>query len=213
MARLELTVNDLRNLESRIRDKSADIAIVGLGYVGLPLALAFAEAGFNVSGVDADKARVNKITRGVSYLLDIESARLKKAVTKGKLKATTSQSVLRRADTIIICVPTPLTKTKEPDLTYIVSATNDIARFLRLGHLVILESTTYPARHVKWCCRFWSQPGSKWDWIISSLSHRSASIRAAANLRLKTHLKSLEAWTPLPPNLPLCSTGMFREGA
>jgi len=144
MARLELTVNDLRNLESRIRDKSADIAIVGLGYVGLPLALAFAEAGFNVSGVDADKARVNKITRGVSYLLDIESARLKKAVTKGKLKATTSQSVLRRADTIIICVPTPLTKTKEPDLTYIVSATNDIARFLRLGHLVILESTTYP---------------------------------------------------------------------
>jgi len=112
--------------------------------VGLPLALAFAEAGFNVTGVDADKGRVNKITRGVSYLLDIESARLKKAVTKGRLKATTSQSALRRADTIIICVPTPLTKTKEPDLTYIVSATNDIARFLRLGHLVILESTTYP---------------------------------------------------------------------
>ncbi len=144
MARRELTVNDLRNLESRIRDKSADIGVVGLGYVGLPLALAFAEAGFNVTGVDADQGRVNKITRGVSYLLDIESARLKKAVTKGRLKATISQSALRRADTIIICVPTPLTKTKEPDLTYIVSATNDIARFLRLGHLVILESTTYP---------------------------------------------------------------------
>ncbi len=144
MARPELTVNDLRNLESRIRDKSADIGVVGLGYVGLPLALAFAEAGFNVTGVDADKGRVNKITRGVSYLLDIESARLKRAVTKGRLKATISQSALRRADTIIICVPTPLTKTKEPDLTYIVSATNDIARFLRLGHLVILESTTYP---------------------------------------------------------------------
>ena len=144
MARPELTVNDLRNLESRIRDKSADIGVVGLGYVGLPLALAFAEAGFNVTGIDSDKSRVNKIVRGTSYLLDIESARLKKAVSSGRLKATTSQSALRRVDTIIICVPTPLTKTKEPDLTYIVSATNDIARFLRLGHLVILESTTYP---------------------------------------------------------------------
>jgi len=144
MARPELTVNDLRNLESRIRDKSADIGVVGLGYVGLPLALAFAEAGFNVTGIDSDKGRVNKIMRGTSYLLDIESARLKKAVASGRLKATISQSNLRRVDTIIICVPTPLTKTKEPDLTYIVSATNDIARFLRLGHLVILESTTYP---------------------------------------------------------------------
>jgi UDP-N-acetyl-D-glucosamine dehydrogenase len=144
MARPELTVDDLRNLESRIRDKSADIGVVGLGYVGLPLALAFAEAGFNVTGIDSDKSRVNKIIRGTSYLLDIESVRLKKAVSNGRLKATTSQSALRRVDTIIICVPTPLTKTKEPDLTYIVSATNDIARFLRLGHLVILESTTYP---------------------------------------------------------------------
>lgn len=144
MARPELSVNDLRNLESRIRDKSADIGVVGLGYVGLPLALAFAEAGFSVTGIDADKGRVNKIVRGISYLLDIESPRLKKAVASGRLKATTSQSALRRVDTIIICVPTPLTKTKEPDLTYIVGATNDIARFLRLGHLVILESTTYP---------------------------------------------------------------------
>jgi len=144
MARPELTVNDLRNLEGRIRDKSADIGVVGLGYVGLPLALAFAEAGFNVTGIDTEKSRVNKIMRGTSYLLDIESARLKKAVVTGRLKATISQSALRRVDTIIICVPTPLTKTKEPDLTYIVSATNDIARFLRLGHLVILESTTYP---------------------------------------------------------------------
>jgi len=144
MARPELSVNDLRNLESRIRDKSADIGVVGLGYVGLPLALAFAETGFSVTGIDADKGRVNKIIRGISYLLDIESPRLKKAVASGRLKATTSQSALRRVDTIIICVPTPLTKTKEPDLTYIVGATNDIARFLRLGHLVILESTTYP---------------------------------------------------------------------
>ena len=144
MASAELTANDLRNIETRIKDKSAEIGIVGLGYVGLPLALAFAESGFSVTGIDADKEKVNKITRGTSYLLDIDSPRLKKAVTSGKLKATTSQSALRRVDTIIICVPTPLTKTKEPDLTYIVNATNEIARFLRLGHLVILESTTYP---------------------------------------------------------------------
>jgi UDP-N-acetyl-D-glucosamine dehydrogenase len=144
MAGAELTVNDLRNIENRIKDKSAEIGIVGLGYVGLPLALAFAECGFSVTGIDSDKERVNKITKGVSYLLDIDSPRLKKAVTSGKLKATTNQGVLRRVDTIIICVPTPLTKTKEPDLTYIVNATNEIARYLRLGHLVILESTTYP---------------------------------------------------------------------
>lgn len=144
MAGAELTANDLRNIENRIKDKSADIGIVGLGYVGLPLALAFAEAGFTVTGIDADKSRVSKISRGISYLLDIDSARLKKVMASGKLKATTSQSALRRSDAIIICVPTPLTKTKEPDLAYIVSASNDIARFLRLGHLVILESTTYP---------------------------------------------------------------------
>ncbi|MBN1375976.1 MAG: nucleotide sugar dehydrogenase [Dehalococcoidia bacterium] len=144
MARAELTVNDLRNLENKIKDKSAEIGIVGLGYVGLPLALAFVEAGFSVTGMDSDKTRINKISRGVSYLLDIESPRLKKTVASGKLKATVSPSAMRRVDIIIICVPTPLTRTKEPDMTYIVSATNEIARYLRLGHLIILESTTYP---------------------------------------------------------------------
>lgn len=144
MSAAELTANDLRNIENKIKDKSAEIGIVGLGYVGLPLALAFAECGFNVTGIDSDKERVNKIGKGVSYLLDIASPRLKKAVAGGKLKATTNQRALRRVDAIIICVPTPLTRTKEPDLTYIINAANDIARYLRLGHLVILESTTYP---------------------------------------------------------------------
>ncbi len=144
MAKETLDILNFKNLENRIKKKTAVIGIVGLGYVGLPLALAFAEAGFNVTGIDSDKGRVNKIIRGISYLLDIDSPRLKKAVASGRLKATTSRSDLRRVDTIIICVPTPLTRTKEPDLTYIVSATNDIARYLRLDHLVILESTTYP---------------------------------------------------------------------
>jgi len=144
MAGVELSVNDLRNIENRIKDKSAEIGIVGLGYVGLPLALAFAEAGFNITGIDTEEGRVNRINRGISYLLDIESDRLKKWVSSGKLKATTKSSVMRRVDVIIICVPTPLTKTKEPDLTYIINATNEIARYLRLGQLIILESTTYP---------------------------------------------------------------------
>lgn len=135
---------NLKDLENRIRKKSAAIGVVGLGYVGLPLALAFAEAGFKVFGVDPDQKKVNKINRGVSYLLDIQSEQLKKLVKDGSLKVTSEGTTLRMAEAIIICVPTPLTKTKEPDLTYIVAATNQIARYLRAGHLVILESTTYP---------------------------------------------------------------------
>lgn len=139
----EVAIN-LKGLESRIPKKTAVIAVVGLGYVGLPLALAFAEAGFKVLGIDSDRKRVNKINRGVSYLLDIQSERLKKLAKTGSLKATSEGATLRMAEAIIICVPTPLTKSKEPDLTYIIEATNRIAKYLRAGHLVILESTTYP---------------------------------------------------------------------
>ena len=133
MRTVELTDKDLRNLENKIKNKTAEIGVVGLGYVGLPLALAFAEAGFYVTGIDTEKSRVNKITRGISYLLDIESPRLKKAVRSGHLKTTTSQSVLRRMDRIIICVPTPLTKTKEPDLTYIINAGNEMSAVPPVG--------------------------------------------------------------------------------
>lgn len=144
MSKNSVNVLNLKDLENRIRKKSAVVSVVGLGYVGLPLALAFAEAGFKVFGVDSDRKKVNKINRGMSYLLDVQSERLKKPVADGLLKATLEGTALRLADVIIICVPTPLTKTKEPDLTYIIEATNQIARYLRAGHLVILESTTYP---------------------------------------------------------------------
>lgn len=144
MSKNSVDVLNLKNLENRIRKKSAVIGVVGLGYVGLPLALAFAEAGFKVFGVDSDQKKVNKINRGMSYLLDIQSERLKKLVTDGLLKATSGGTALRMSDVVIICVPTPLTKTKEPDLTYIKEATNQTAKYLRTGHLVILESTTYP---------------------------------------------------------------------
>jgi len=144
MAKETLDVLNFKNLENRIKKKSAVIGIVGLGYVGLPLALAFAEAGFKVLGIDYDQQKVKKLSRGVSYLLDIESKQLKKPVADGLLSATTEGSALRRSDIIIICVPTPLTKTKDPDLTYIVEAANLIARYLRSGQMVIMESTTYP---------------------------------------------------------------------
>ncbi len=144
MKKKSLEFDDLKILENKIKNKTAEIGVVGLGYVGLPLALAFAEAGFSVTGFDSEQDRANKINRGISYLLDIDEKRLKKIVSGGLFKATTSKSDLGRVDVIIICVPTPLTRTKEPDLTYIIDATRDIFRFLRRGHLVILESTTYP---------------------------------------------------------------------
>ncbi|MDD5312079.1 MAG: nucleotide sugar dehydrogenase [Dehalococcoidia bacterium] len=137
-------VLNYKNLAAKIEKKSAVIGVVGLGYVGLPLAVAFAEANFHVTGIDADPQKVSKLNKGISYLLDIESERLKATVKSGFLKATTEGSALRRADAIIICVPTPLTKTKEPDLSFIVEAANLIARYVRSGQLVILESTTYP---------------------------------------------------------------------
>jgi len=138
----EISISE--KLLRKIKGKSAAIGIVGLGYVGLPLALAFAKAGFNVNGIDVDPKKINNINRGISYLLDVKSEQLKKAVSAGKLKATSQSKTLGTVDVIIICVPTTLTSTKEPDLTYINVATNQIAKYLRKGQLVILESTTYP---------------------------------------------------------------------
>lgn len=144
MSKDSVIAPNLKDLENRIQKKSATLSVVGLGYVGLPLALAFAEAGFKVLGIDSDRKKVYKINRGISYLLDIQPERLKKLATDGVFKATSEAITLQMADITIICVPTPLTKTKDTDLTYIIEATNHVARYLRAGHLVILESTTYP---------------------------------------------------------------------
>ena len=131
-------------ITDKIKDKSTKIGIVGLGYVGLPLAVAFAEAGFNVVGIDVDKEKIKQINAGISYLLDIESPRLSKVVSSGLLRATTGNIAISMVDIVIICVPTPLTKTKEPDLSYIIEATKKVASHLHIGQLIILESTTYP---------------------------------------------------------------------
>ncbi len=121
-----------------------DVAIVGAGYVGVPLAHVFAEAGRSVLLVDADPARVEKLNRGESYIEDVPSETLKRLVGERGLRATTDYDDLREADAILIALPTPLSRQREPDLTIVLAATEQIATRLRPGHLVVLESTTYP---------------------------------------------------------------------
>jgi UDP-N-acetyl-D-glucosamine dehydrogenase len=122
----------------------AHIAIIGAGYVGLPLAVAFAEAGHAVLCVEPDAGRVARINAGDSYIKDVESAALARLAGDGLLRATTDYAEVAACDDVIVCVPTPLTENREPDLSYITGATESIAPHLRRGHLVVLESTTYP---------------------------------------------------------------------
>jgi UDP-N-acetyl-D-glucosamine dehydrogenase len=128
----------------RIRSKQARIGVIGLGYVGLPLAVEFARAGFEVTGFDVDAVKTAQVCAGKSYIPDVAEADLAAAVRAGKLRATSDMSQLGAMDAIDICVPTPLRKTKDPDLSYVVLAVEAVAATLRRGQLVILESTTYP---------------------------------------------------------------------
>jgi UDP-N-acetyl-D-glucosamine dehydrogenase len=131
-------------LEEKIRTRTARVGIVGLGYVGLPLAVEFAKAGFHVTGIDVSGEKTRRVNHGDSYVGDISSATLGPLVDSGKLRATTDFSVVQELDTINICVPTPLRKTKDPDMSFIVSSCQEIAKHFHPGTLVILESTTYP---------------------------------------------------------------------
>jgi len=131
-------------LSGKISARTARVGIVGLGYVGLPLAVEFAKAGFTVTGIDLVESKVARVNAGDSYVQDIAQKDVAALVESGKLIATTDFSVISELDTINICVPTPLRKTKDPDMSYIVSACQEIARFFHPGMLAILESTTYP---------------------------------------------------------------------
>jgi len=134
----------LLRLEEKIRDKSAIVGIVGIGYVGLPLAVAFAMAGFKVLGFDIRQKNVDSVNRGNSYIADVSDDSLSSVVTRKLLEATTDQSRIGEVDAICICVPTPLTATKDPDLSYVIHESEAISKYLRSGQLVVLESTTYP---------------------------------------------------------------------
>ena len=124
--------------------KISQVAIIGLGYVGLPLAATFAEAGVNVLGLDAIQGKVNQVNAGTSYIEDVPSERLGPLVASGHIRATTAWDEVRAADAVIICLPTPLTGHREPDLSAVLGACESLAERLRPGHLVVLESTTYP---------------------------------------------------------------------
>ena len=134
----------MQELIDKIERRTARCGVIGLGYVGLPLALEFSRVGFRVVGIDLDEGKVQAIRDGRSYIVDVSDEEIARPVREGKFSATTDFSVISELDTINICVPTPLRKTKDPDLTYVVSAVNEIRKYLRPGQLVILESTTYP---------------------------------------------------------------------
>ena len=131
-------------LEKQLEAKEAVIAVMGLGYVGLPLATVFAKAGFKVIGIDPIAEKVEMINRGESYVLDVPTEEVKELVEAGKLKATSDFGVLKEVEAVSICVPTPLRKTGDPDLSYIISAAEELAPHVHRGMVIVLESSTYP---------------------------------------------------------------------
>jgi UDP-N-acetyl-D-glucosamine dehydrogenase len=131
-------------LLDKIRSRKARTGVIGLGYVGLPLAIEFAHAGFRAVGIDVDQRKVDAVNAGQSYIVDTASEEIASLTATGRLAATNDFAVIAECDTINICVPTPLRKTKDPDMTFILAAVAEIKKYLRPGQLVILESTTYP---------------------------------------------------------------------
>lgn len=134
----------MEELKRKIENKRAKIGVIGLGYVGLPLAVEFSLAGFNVIGFDVDYEKIEKINNGLSYIPDVETSEIASLVEKRKLVATDDFSHIASLDVIFICVPTPFTKAKAPDISYIISATRSIKEHLKKDKLIILQSTTYP---------------------------------------------------------------------
>ena len=132
------------NLIKKIDDRSAKIGVIGLGYVGLPLAMEFTNAGYNVTGIDINQNKINSLNDGKNYINDINNESLKNAVKKGSLKGTNDFSIVEKLDAISICVPTPLNKEKNPDISFIVSVMDKIKNYLHPHMIIILESTTYP---------------------------------------------------------------------
>jgi UDP-N-acetyl-D-glucosamine dehydrogenase len=146
-----------------ITDKKARVGVIGLGYVGLPLVVEYAASGFEGIGFEVDETKADKINQGDSYIGDVPSGRVKELVSQKKLSATVNFDRLADCDAIIICVPTPLRKTKEPDVSYILAAAEEIKKRLRRGHLVILESTTYPGTTDEVLLPMFEETGLKLD--------------------------------------------------
>src|SRR5450759_5180846 len=132
------------NLIGQFKNRTAVVAVMGLGYVGLPLAVIFAEVGFKVIGIDPSQEKVAALMNGESYIMDVPSEKVANLVKSGKLQPTTDFSKLLQAQAVTICVPTPLRKTGDPDISFIVSAADDLAKYVHEGMVIVLESSTYP---------------------------------------------------------------------
>ena len=150
-------------LKKRIAEKSASIGVIGLGYVGLPLIVEFCLKGFRGIGFEVDEKKAAEINDGRSYIVDVSNENVEKCVSAGTLSATTDFSKLTECDAIIICVPTPLRKTKDPDMSYIIAAGEEIQKYMRRGQLVILESTTYPGTTDEVLLPMFEEKGFKLD--------------------------------------------------
>lgn len=148
-------------LIEKLKNKTAKLGVVGLGYVGLPLAVEKAKAGYNVIGFDVQSQKVEMVNAGENYIGDIVNDELKSLVESGKLKATTDFSFVKEVDTVCICVPTPLDLYKQPDLSYVESSTKSVAKYLHKGMLVVLESTTYPGTTEEVCKPILEESGLK----------------------------------------------------
>jgi UDP-N-acetyl-D-glucosamine dehydrogenase len=139
-----MNVQKKQQLIERLQTRNAKVAVLGLGYVGLPLAAVFADCGFEVIGIDPDQRKVDIVNSGKSHIKDVPSEQVARLVASGKLAATADFQALEEADAVSICVPTPLRKTGDPDLSYILDATSELAKHIHRGMVVVLESTTYP---------------------------------------------------------------------
>src|ERR1051326_4590159 len=150
-------------LISRITNKQYQVGVIGLGYVGLPLVVEFAGKGFKATGFEVDESKATEINAGRSYIGDVPSERVQELIASERLRATTEFEHLEECDAIIICVPTPLRKTKEPDVSYILAAAEEIKRNLRRGQLIVLESTTYPGTTDEVLLPMFEETGLKLD--------------------------------------------------
>jgi UDP-N-acetyl-D-glucosamine dehydrogenase len=141
---LTIKGNPMTDLIERIQRKEVQVGVVGLGYVGLPLAVEFAQAGLRTVGIEVDPAKVQAVNAGQSYIADVPTNLVHDLAAEGLLSATTDYSVLKDIDCVSVCVPTPLRKTQDPDMSYILAAADEIVKYLHHYMLIVLESTTYP---------------------------------------------------------------------
>ena len=186
-----------KQLLDKVSHKNAVIGVVGLGYVGLPLAVAYAKKNFKTIGVDLSQDKVDQLNTGSTYIQDVEEQELADTVRSGHLSATSDFSALGDADIVFICVPTPVTYHKDPDTRYIDSATRSIAEYLREGQLIVLKSTTFPNTTEELVQPILEEAAARegyasWEKIIFLLLAQNAWILAIRFILLKIRLLLLE---------------------